>query len=295
MNAEILMCCAATGGGVAILGAYALRPRISLFEHRMESLLPRRDLPGTTPTRSQVLDRCGAQINRLLGGAQDVAARLERAGLPPNVEAFRSRQALWAIGSLTTAAGVIALSSLQNPPSPATAVALLTMAVVCAVIGQDQLLTHKAKRREAQMLAEFPAVADMLALAVAAGQGPLGAIEHVTNLCHGPLSNELARALDEARTGTGLTDALAGVARRTSVTAITRFVDGTIVALERGTPLADVLRGQAQDARDTARGELIEQAGRKEVLMMVPVVFFILPITIIFAVFPGLSSLNLSL
>ena len=67
------------------------------------------------------------------------------------------------------------------------------------------------------------------------------------------------------------------------------------VAIERGTPLADVLRAQAQDARDNAKRELMETAGKKEIAMLAPVVFFILPLTVVFAIFPGLSLLHLTI
>ena len=67
------------------------------------------------------------------------------------------------------------------------------------------------------------------------------------------------------------------------------------VAVERGTPLAEVLRAQAQDVREEGRRALMEQGGRKEVLMMVPVVFLILPITVVFAVFPSLVVLRVGL
>ncbi len=66
------------------------------------------------------------------------------------------------------------------------------------------------------------------------------------------------------------------------------------MAIERGTPLADVLRAQAQDVRDNAKRELMETAGKKEIAMLAPVVFFILPLTVIFAVFPGLSLMRLN-
>ena len=66
-----------------------------------------------------------------------------------------------------------------------------------------------------------------------------------------------------------------------------------IVAVERGTPLADVLRAQAQDVRDTAKRELMESAGKKEIGMMVPLVFGVLPLTVVFAVFPGLAAISL--
>jgi tight adherence protein C len=37
---------------------------------------------------------------------------------------------------------------------------------------------------------------------------------------------------------------------------------------------------------------LIEAGGKKEIAMMVPVVFLVLPITILFAVYPGLAVLE---
>ena len=63
-------------------------------------------------------------------------------------------------------------------------------------------------------------------------------------------------------------------AERTRVPALSRFVEGIAVAIERGTPLADVLRAQAQDVRDNAKRELMETAGKKEIAMLAPVVFF---------------------
>ena len=66
------------------------------------------------------------------------------------------------------------------------------------------------------------------------------------------------------------------------------------MAIERGTPLADVLRAQAQDVRDNSKRELMEIAGKKEIAMLAPVVFFILPLTVVFAVFPGLSLMRLN-
>ena len=61
--------------------------------------------------------------------------------------------------------------------------------------------------------------------------------------------------------------------------------------MQRGTPLAEVLRAQAQDVREEGRRALMEAGGRKEIAMMVPVVFLILPVTVLFAVFPGLHLL----
>ncbi len=65
--------------------------------------------------------------------------------------------------------------------------------------------------------------------------------------------------------------------------------------MQRGTPLAEVLRAQAQDVREDSRRTLMEQGGKKEILMMIPVVFLILPVTVLFAVYPGIDFLSFRL
>lgn len=56
-----------------------------------------------------------------------------------------------------------------------------------------------------------------------------------------------------------------------------------------------MLRAQAQDVREESRRLLMEQGGKKEIVMMLPVVFLILPVTVLFAIYPGVSFLNFQL
>jgi len=95
--------------------------------------------------------------------------------------------------------------------------------------------------------------------------------------------------------GANLPTALQGLADRTGLVSLARFVDGIVVAVERGTPLAEVLRGQAQDVRDAGRRAVMESGGKKEIAMMVPVVFLVLPVTVLFAIFPGFTFLRFSI
>ena len=159
----------------------------------------------------------------------------------------------------------------------------------------DYLLGARIKRRQARILAEFPALAELMALAVGAGESASSALERVARQSQGELSEEFTRILAQTRTGIPLVDALTSFSERLNVPALTRFVDGISVAVNRGTPLADVLRAQAQDVRDVAKRELMEMAGRKEIAMMVPLVFGVLPLTVVFAVFPGLALLEFGL
>jgi tight adherence protein C len=75
--------------------------------------------------------------------------------------------------------------------------------------------------------------------------------------------------------------------------AVARLVDALCTGIEKGSPLADVLRAQADDGRDLSRRRLLELGGRREVWMLVPVVFLIMPVVVVWALYPGLVSLDL--
>ncbi len=242
-----------------------------------------------------VLADLGRRVDRLLGGTASVRHRLQRAGRAPDVERFRAEQVMWgAAGGAVS--GVVAMTLYLARGSSSVTVVLLTLiGAGLGLVWSDWALTRRAVRRESRILAEFPTIAELLALAVGAGEGAVAALERVCRLSHGELSDELRRALADARAGANLPTALQGVADRTALVGLARFVDGIIVAVERGTPLADVLRAQAQDVREEGRRAVMESGGRREIAMMVPVVFLILPVTVVFAVFPGFTFLRFTL
>jgi tight adherence protein C len=242
-----------------------------------------------------VLRRAALRASSLLGAATSVQRRIDRAGLSIDVETFRAEQLLWTAAG-AAAGGAVATGAWCAGRGDALALAMLVvLAAAAGFAARDWLLSHQAKHRERQMMAEFPTVAEMLALAVGAGEGPVAALERVASLCRGELSDELRRTMAEARAGASLVQALQGLSARTELAPLARFVDGVVVAVERGTPLAEVLRGQAQDVREAGQRALLESAGRKEIAMMVPVVFGVLPVTVLFAVYPGFAFLRMGL
>jgi tight adherence protein C len=234
-------------------------------------------------------------LDRLLGGSGPVRRRLEQAGLDLTLEEFRTEQIVW--GAVGGAVG-IALGPLLGVRHGATAavpvLAITVAGVLAGVLTRDRWLTRAVREREARILAELPTITELLALAVTAGEGPIGALDRVARVSGGELAFELRRAVAEVRAGATLTAALDGIAARTSIPALARFVDGMVIAVERGTPLADVLRAQAVDVREAGKRALLESGGRKEIAMMVPVVFLILPVTVLFALFPGYYGLTFS-
>ena len=233
-----------------------------------------------------------ATIDRVVGGAASVRRRLGGLGSDLSVEDFRVEQLLWAaVGLVSGGLVTSALTWAHGGPDPVLAAAAALAGLAAGVFGRDWWLSRQVARREQAMLSEFPVVADLLALAVVAGEAPIDAINRVCRLTAGPLALEMDSALAASRSGTPITRALSEVSERTTFEPFARFLQGVVVAIERGTPLADVLRAQATDVREVGKRALLEASGKKEISMMAPVVFLILPVTVLFALYPGLVTL----
>ncbi|HEY0471474.1 MAG TPA: type II secretion system F family protein [Kribbella sp.] len=238
--------------------------------------------------------RAGAvRLERILGGATSIRRRLSRAGIDRTVEEFRIEQVLWGAAGFGVGLLIALVALSVGIGNPVGLLVLSGLLAVLGVLSRDTYLSTQVRRREARLLAELPTVAELLALSVAAGEGPAAALDRVARSCRGELATELQRVLAETRAGDPLVRALDALADRSGLLALTRFADGLAVALERGTPLADVLRAQAGDIREASRRELIESGARREVAMMVPVVFLVLPVTIAFAFYPGAVGIRL--
>lgn len=241
-----------------------------------------------------VLADLGRLLERLGSSSASIQRRLQLLGAPRTVEQVRIEQVLW--GVLGLAAGlVVAILSIVRGASPVLMSAVVVLAALAGVIGRDEVLSHQVAARRRALAAELPDIAELMALAVSAGEGVLAALTRVAEVSDGELTAELRRVRAEVHSGVPLSVALERLAGRTDAAAVSRFADGVAVAVERGAPIAEVLRAQAQDARDTARRDLLEVGGKKEVTMMLPVVFILLPITVLFALFPGIVTLEVGL
>lgn len=295
----------AAGAGLllAILAAPPFR-KLSLSEriapYLRDAATPSRLLsPGGT-VRESLLGRLTGplladavrMLDRVLGGRASVRRRLAALRSPMSVEQFRAEQVMWAGVGSGVGLGVVLLAIISNHRSPILLVMIVLLCAVAGIVARDWWLTQTVSRHNAEILAEFPVVAEMLALAVAAGEGLAGAIGRVCRLTHGHLADGLRAILADARAGASLQQALLVARDNTQVEPLARFLDGMAVALERGTPLADVLHAQAADVRALSKRQLLEAGGRKEILMMVPVVFLVMPVTILFAFFPGIIAIT---
>jgi len=271
-----------------------IEPYLDRSPQRSRLLYQDRSEIGLGQVLTPVTAALAHRLDQVLGGTESVRTRLLRADAAESVEGFRMQQVLVAVCAAVLATFVGSLLWWVRGVS----LPVVAIVVGCAAIGgamaRDALLTRAAARRERRIMVEFPALAELLALSVTAGESTAQALERVSRLSSGELSAELQTALSAARTGTSLPEALQGISDRTGLAPVGRFVDGIVVAIQRGTPLGEVLRAQARDARESARQSLIEEGGKREIAMMIPVVFLVLPVTVVFAAYPGLALLQLS-
>jgi tight adherence protein C len=294
---------AAIGLLLAVLSSPPLRRRTladRVAPYLTDTDVPSRLLARETSVRSSAVARLTGPLlkdavtflDKVIGGQMSVRRRLNALDAPMTVEQFRTEQVIWGAGAASVAMLIGLLAVFSGQSNPAILVLLVVVATIGGVLGRDWWLSQAVAKRDAEMLVEFPVIAEMLALAVTAGEGTLGAIDRISRLAKGQLVSQLAGLLAETRSGTPLLQALTNLRDRTQLEPLARFLDGMAVAIERGTPLADVLRAQAADVRALGKRQLLESGGRKEIAMMVPVVFIVLPITILFALYPGLVAIT---
>jgi tight adherence protein C len=298
---------AGLGLGLVVARLHAIhRPTLALRVLPYVRDVPRLDRPAPMdePTSSPVSAAAGVfgpalraaavGVERVLGGATSVRRRLRRAALDTTVHDFRVEQVLWGVAGFALVAAYCLLAALGGRGDAVSALILCSVGFASGVLARDTYLSSQVAIRERKVTAEFPILAELLALAVAAGESPVAALDRVVRRSGGELSRDLAGVLASVRTGEPVAQAFDRMAATTGVPTVARFAQGVAVAVERGTPLADVLHAQAADVREASRRELIEVAARKEVFMMVPVVFLILPVTVLIAFWPGVIGLHLT-
>ena len=268
---------------------------VSAGARELLSRRPVDPLPVVGALFAPAFERLRSLLGSALGGGATIELRLRQASSALTVEAFRSRQLAWGIGAALLGLAAPLVMARVRPIAAPLIAAIVLVAAAFGIVLCDRMLQRAAQKRLARITSELPTVLEFLTLSLSAGEGILDALRRVGRVSRGELATELAGVVTEVNTGVPLAESLNGLAAGIRLSALTRCVEQVTGALERGTPLAEVLRAQAQDARDDAKRELLEVAGKKEVAMLVPLVFLILPITIVFAIYPGIFVLQFGL
>lgn len=151
-----------------------------------------------------------------------------------------------------------------------------------------------SKRKLQLVDLELPELIDLLWVGICSGSSLYSALSQVQPRMNGVLAENLDRLLQALDMGATVESELADLAERLPSRQLQEFCHRLIWSIERGTPLVSVLAEQGVAARNEVRGQLTKRAGRNETRMLVPLVFLILPVTVLFATYPSLQLLNLS-
>jgi len=154
------------------------------------------------------------------------------------------------------------------------------------------IVSGRARRRGAALIAALPDALDLLAVSVEAGLGFDAAIAKLVQYMKGPLSDEFELALGEMRIGESRADALKKLAARSGTQEISSFVRSIIQADQLGTSLGRILRVQATDTRNKRQAAAEEKAMKAPIKMLFPTVLFIFPAMFIVVLGPAMLSLG---
>jgi tight adherence protein C len=218
-------------------------------------------------------------------------SRLEELGRGSEKEYVDFRIKQYGYCAATSALGfTIVLMLTQNPFLAGFSAALFAFLTYVVL---DRELSKDIKKRRELIESEFPAIIEMLTLAIAAGETPMNALLRIAESAEGQLAKEFQIVVAGVRSGSPLNETLDAMGRRVKSVMIRRFVDALVTATLRGAPLVEVLSRHAVEARGNQRNRVMGAAGKAEISMMIPVVFLILPISILFALWPSLTNLNM--
>ena len=156
----------------------------------------------------------------------------------------------------------------------------------------DKYLSTQVKRQREVIEAEFPAIIEMITLSIAAGETPISAFARIAERSKSSLADEFKKVVKDVKSGRPFHESLDHMGRNLKSSTIRRFIDALVMATVRGAPIVEVLHRHVAEARVNQRNLVMDKAGKAETMMMVPIVFLILPISVLFALWPSINQLS---
>jgi tight adherence protein C len=173
----------------------------------------------------------------------------------------------------------------------ALAIAILVVLVVVGRYLPELLLHSRAQERSQKITLELADTLDQMTIAVEAGLGFDAAMAKAGQNGKGPLAQELLRTLQDIQLGQSRRQAYEGLATRTDVVDLRRFVRAVVQADRYGVAVGDVLRTQAAEMRMKRRQRAEEKAMQIPVKVIFPLMLCILPVLFIVLLGPAVMDI----
>jgi len=146
--------------------------------------------------------------------------------------------------------------------------------------------------KESEINEELVNILQMLSIMISAGESPMMALRYISQRSVGYIPKLIAQSFSKYESGRNLAQTLEQIAIATGSSQVRRLTNSIQIAIQRGTPILDVLNNQVQFLNKQINLALLKKSGKSEITLLIPVVFLILPVSISFAIWPSIYGLN---
>jgi Flp pilus assembly protein TadB len=146
--------------------------------------------------------------------------------------------------------------------------------------------------KESEINEELVNILQMLSIMISAGESPMMALRYISQRSVGYIPRLIAQSFSKYESGRNLAQTLEQIAIATGSSQVRRLTNSIQIAIQRGTPILDVLNNQVQSLNKQINLALLKKSGKSEIALLIPVVFLILPVSISFAIWPSIYGLN---
>jgi tight adherence protein C len=269
-----------------------LRARLAPYTRRTASTGRRRALAGSFARRIlapglQTLVRAAASTapSKLRASAE---LDLARAGSPLSVESYLALRGVAMLG--------LPLLYVLFVVAPSGGIDTMGLIIVAGLfmggrVGSGTWIDSRVNARKRQVERALPGALDLITVCMEAGLSFDAGLSKLVEKTRGPLADELARVLQEMQIGKHRRAALHDLAQRVQVRDLSGFVAAVMQADQVGMSLAPVMRAQADEVRIRRRQHAEEQATKASIKILFPMIFCILPATVLVVLGPAVVAI----
>ena len=255
---------------------------MKIIEELRTSLITNRKGLGISLTRNRTRNRNGIR------GESDLEL------VEKSLDSARSRRLTFLpiyFGGLTLCTFLIYCLVFVEPRLIKPSISLLGLLVLLFV-----LMKRKRASQEKYLLEEFdgelPTQIQLLTVLISSGISPARAIALLSMRSESISCHKFAEVVQGIEDGESVVEALDKLVQRNQSLVLRRFITSLILGIERGSSLTPILISQVRDSRLASKSETMKRAGKAEIALLIPVVFLILPISILFALWPSYQQLG---
>jgi tight adherence protein C len=139
---------------------------------------------------------------------------------------------------------------------------------------------------------ELVSILQMASIMISAGESPVTSLKYISERSEGIIPELMRKELNNLETRGSLVKSLDYLAVTSSSKQVRRLGNSIQVAVDRGSPILQVIQNQVTSINKEIHTQLLKKSGKSEIALLIPVIFLILPVSILFAIWPSIYSLN---